>query len=341
MTSVPVFANTCIAPGPSSTSVYLVGVPVTNEGTLEVYTVDLSNINSPVATFKFSQTNPIWTSDTIKACYNFESNQGDLNSPIILQQFQPNSYFVNIYPNGTIASPGYFNNTQFVTPRLCSVTGATANTVWFTAYVNATVNAGPATTNSLWSGMRLQATNNSENNLNYLSPQYSTSKPLISVGTYVTASTTMPHGHHTVFDTNGGGVVYTVLNSAAPITSSNYSVISLSNPQQVNMNESRLTSNAIPITMDSIAYILDQAPDASIRLYTLNPSQSTTLLPVSVSGNVPTFSPFMTVTALNENIILYSVSDVGLATFNSFDTNALAWSGPNLKMPARPTSETE
>ncbi|KAF9536419.1 hypothetical protein EC957_011040 [Mortierella hygrophila] len=332
MTSIPIYTNTCIAPGPSGTFVYLVGVPVTNEGRLEVYTVDLSNINSPVATFLSSQTNAIWTSGTTKACYDFESSQQ--NSPFILQQFQPNSYFVNIYPNGNISSPGYFNNTQFVTPKLCSVTGATENTVWFTAYVNATANAGPAKTNSLWSGMRIQATNTSESNLNYLSSQYSTSKPLLSVGTYVTASVTMTQGHHIVFDTNGGGVSYTVLDSSAPITSSNYSTVSLSNPQQVNMNGIWLTSNAIAITMDSVAYILDQAPDASIRLYSINPSQSTSLLPVPVSGDVPMFSPFMTVTVLNENIILYSISGVGVATFNSFDTDALVWSGPNLMMPA-------
>ncbi|KAG9071717.1 hypothetical protein KI688_005932 [Linnemannia hyalina] len=262
MTSIPIYTNTCIAPGPSGTFVYLVGVPVTNEGRLEVYTVDLSNINSPVAKFINSQTNAIWTSDTVKACFNFESSQQ--NSPFILQQFQPNSYFVNIYPNGTFASPGYFNNTEFVTPKLCS------------------------------------------NNLNYLSSQYSTSKPLISVGTYVTASETMTQGHHVVFDTNGGGVFYSVLDST--------------------------------ITMDNVAYILDQAPDASIRLYSIIPSQSTNLLPVPVSGNVPMFSPFMTVTALNENIILYSISGVGVATFNSFDTDALAWSGPNLMMPASPPS---
>jgi hypothetical protein len=332
MTTIPIYTNTCIAPGPSGTFVYLVGVPVANEGKLEVYTVDLSDINSPVATFINSQTNAIWTSDTVKACYDFESSQP--NSPFILQQFQPNSYFVNIYPNGTIASPGYFNNTQFVTPKLCSVTGATENTLWFTAYVNTTVNAGPATTNSLWSGMRLHATNNSENNLKYLSSQYSTSKPLISVGTYVTASETKTQGHHIVFDTNGGGVFYSVLDSIAPVTSSNYSTVSLSNPQRVNMNGIWLTSNAIAITLDSVAYILDQAPDASVRLYSIIPGQSTNLLPVQVSGSVPMFSPFMTVTALNENILLYSISGVGVATFNSFDTEALAWSGPNLMMPS-------
>ncbi|KAG0067404.1 hypothetical protein BGZ90_001010 [Linnemannia elongata] len=147
----------------------------------------------------------------------------------------------------------------------------------------------------------------------------------------------MSHGHHTVFDTKGGGMTYTVMNSAAPITSSNYSTVSLSNPKQVDMNGVGLTSSAIPITMDDVAYILDEAPDVSIRIYYINPGQSTNLLRVSVSSNVPMFSSSMATTALHENIILYSTSG-GVATFNSFNTSAMAWSGPNLMMPAYPPS---
>lgn len=161
MISVPVYIHSCIAPGPSSTSVYLVGVPVTNEGRLEVHTVDLSNINSPVATFKTSHSSSFWTSAAAKSCFNFESNPSDQNSPIIIQQFKPHSYFTNIFPNGTVSSPFSFPNTDFVSPKLCSVTGSSKNTEWVTAYMNAT--SPGKTTNSVWGGMRLHATNASEN----------------------------------------------------------------------------------------------------------------------------------------------------------------------------------
>ncbi|KAF9337054.1 hypothetical protein BGZ91_009672 [Linnemannia elongata] len=334
MTSVPVYIHTCIAPGPSSTSVYLVGVPVTNEGRLEVYTVDLSNINSPVATFKTSHSSTFWTSAAAKSCFNFESNPGDVNSPIIVQQFKPNSYFVNIYPNGTTSTPFSFKNTDFVSPKLCSITGSSENQEWVTAYMNATI-PGKAT-NSVWGGMRLHATNASDNTVSYLTSENPTSNPLLSVGTYVAASVTMAQGYHTVFDTNGGGMVYKVEDSTAPVTSSNTNVVSLSSPQQVNMSGVRLTSNAIPITMGKVAYIMDQASDLSVRLYSLNPSQSSNLMPVPVSGKVPMFSSFMATTVMNGNIILYSISGGGVAAFNSFDTNALTWSGPNLMVPETP-----
>lgn len=68
----------------------------------------------------------------------------------------------------------------------------------------------------------------------------------------------MAQGYHTVFDTNGGGMVYKVEDSTAPVTSNNTNVVSLSSPQQVNMSGVRLTSNAIPITMGKVAYIMDQ-----------------------------------------------------------------------------------
>ena len=152
--SVPAFSNACIAPGRSASTIYLMGVPVTNEGRLEAYTVDLSNVNAPKATFVNNSTSSSWSSSAPKGCYSYPGNQADANGPVLMSQFGPKSYFTNIYPNGTIDFPSYFGQIGFISPKLFSLTGAVGNLDWFTAFANMTFPA----TNSPWCGLRINAT---------------------------------------------------------------------------------------------------------------------------------------------------------------------------------------
>lgn len=152
--SVPTYSNACIAPSASGTSVYLVGVPAAREGSLEVNLINLSNINAPTATFLQQSPYFIWNSAAPKACFAYPGDAGDSNSPVMVQQFGSNSYFTNIYPNGTIDAPINFQSMGYVSPRLFSFTGAVGTLNWFTAATN----SSNIVTNSPWVGVRLNGT---------------------------------------------------------------------------------------------------------------------------------------------------------------------------------------
>ncbi|KAF9992303.1 hypothetical protein BGZ65_012414, partial [Modicella reniformis] len=113
--------------------------------------------------------------------------------------------------------------------------------------------------------------------------------------------------------------------TAAPILTSQDRILSLASPQDMDMGGISLSSNAIPVTMTGVAYILDKASDGSTVLYSINPSQGAKLQRVDVQGDVPLFSTFMTATVLNSQIVVYTP-----AKFNSFDTIKAAWTGPDL-----------
>ncbi|KAF8935763.1 hypothetical protein EDD21DRAFT_364745 [Dissophora ornata] len=326
---VPVYQNVCIAPTLSGSAIWLVGVPVANEGRLEAYSISLTNINSPTATLVANQSNPLyWSSQAQKACFNFPGNSANPNSPVMMQQFGTNSYLTNIYPNGTIDFPSNFQGVGFVSPKVYSLSGAVGPVNWFTAVAN----VSSLTTNSPWTGLRMNGTEETESDRDFIISLYPTSNPLLSVGTYIPTSNTPAQGYHIVFDTIGGGVIYTALDSAAPIITSQDRILSLSSPQNVDMGGFTLTSNAVPITMASVAYILDQAPDGSTVMYTINPSQTAKLQRVSVQGNVPSFSASLAATTLNSQIVIYTAGTTA-AIFNAFDTVAGSWSGSGLVTP--------
>ncbi|KAF9917509.1 hypothetical protein BX616_000768 [Lobosporangium transversale] len=327
--AVPAYKNACIAPERSGAAVWLIGVSPVSEGRLEAYTVSLSNINAPTATLVASQLDVLaWSSQAEKACFNFPGLGPSMSSPILLQQFGPKSYFTNIFPNGTFESAANFQSMGFVSPRLASLSGAVGDLNWLTAVAN----VSSVRTNSPWTGVRLNGTDLYNSVQDYILTQYPTSNPLLSVGAYVPSSNTPAQGYHIVFDNIGGGVAYTTLASAGSIVSNLDRILSLSNPQSVDMNGIKLTKDAIPITMASVAYILDRALDGSCVLYTLNPSQSMQLQRVPIKGDVPPFSASIAATILNSRIVIYGASSGTTATsrFNAFDTVDGTWSGPGL-----------
>ncbi|KAF9282704.1 hypothetical protein BGZ68_005813 [Mortierella alpina] len=333
--SVPAFSNACIAPGRSASTVYLVGVPVTNEGRLEAYTVDLSNVHAPKATFVNNRTSSSWSSSAPKGCYSYPGNQADANGPILVTQFGPKSFFTNVYPNGTIDYASYFNLVGFISPKLFSLTGAVGNLDWFTAFANMTFPA----TNSPWCGLRINATDTINSQQDAILSLYPSSNPLLSIGTFVATSNTPAQGYHTVFDASGtSGTIYTTLASAAPLLTGQDRVLSLTSPQPVEMAGVTLTTNAISITMIGVGYILDRASDGSTVMYSISPGRSAKLERVSISGNVPPFSPSMVATALNSQIVVYgsSTGSIATATFNIYDTVTGDWNGPGLVKPQAP-----
>ncbi|KAF8983840.1 hypothetical protein BGZ52_000248 [Haplosporangium bisporale] len=332
--SVPAYANACIAPSRSGSAVYLVGVPASQEGRLEAYSINLANINTPTATFLGNQTDSTaWSSTAAKACIPYPGNTANANSPFLLQQFGAKSFLTNVYTNGTMEPWSYFNQTGYVSPKLFSLTGAVGGFDWIVAVANRT----SFTTNSPWNALRLNCTGPSlEANLDYVLTTYPTGNPLVSVGTYVAASNTPVQGYHVVFDAAGGGVIYQTLNSASTQTGDR--IMTLSNPVDVDMGGIKLTTNVIPVTMVGVAYLLDQASDGSTVLYTITPSASNKLTRVPLTGNVPPFSSSMVATSMNANIVLYgsSSSSGPSAVFNIFDTVSKGWNGPGLVVPPPP-----
>jgi hypothetical protein len=133
---------------------YLIGVPVSNEGRLEVSTVNIANINSPSITFLGNQTSSYyWSSAGQKTCLPYSGN-ADTNSPLLIVQFGVKTYFTNLYPNRTIDFPANFQGVGFSSNRLFSLTGAVGPLDWFTAVAN----VSSADTNSRWTGLRFNAT---------------------------------------------------------------------------------------------------------------------------------------------------------------------------------------
>ncbi|KAG0366311.1 hypothetical protein BC939DRAFT_165616 [Gamsiella multidivaricata] len=332
MSAIPTYSYPCIAPAPSQNSIYLAGVPASNEGRLEIYSVNLANITSPAATFVGNQTSSLfWSSSAPKTCFSYEGNMASSSSPMFIQQFGPKTYFTNVYSNGAIDIPANFPTIGLVSNRLFSLSGAVGNLNWITGVTNTT----NPDTKSAWSGFRYNATAIVSSSRDFVLSNYPTSNPLLSVGAYVASTNTPAQGFHVVFDKNGSGWIFTTLDSASPINSNQDRILSLSSPQTVDMDGITLTNSAFSLTMIGVGYILDKASDGSTLLYSINPVQSR-LQRVSIPGNVPPFASNMVATAVGSQIVTYGSAANGAVVFNSFDTVAGVWSGPGLVKPTNP-----
>ncbi|KAG0261104.1 hypothetical protein BG011_001356 [Mortierella polycephala] len=337
--AVPAFLNACIAPSRTGSSVYLVGVPVSAEGRLEVYTVDITDINTPTAKFINNQTDiSSWSSSDPKACFDFPGNQADPESPTLVAQFGSKSYFILVYPNGTITNSVYYEDTTYISPKLFSLVGAVGPTNWYATVKNQV----STVTNSRWTSLRFNAMNVSNSQSDNILSVYPTEDPLLTVGTFVATSNTPAQGSHIVFDTRGSGLIYTALSSNSPILTGQDRILSLSNPQSVDMNGITLTDNAIAVTSVSVAYILDKASDGTTIMYKIIPSQSPKLQLVKTPGDVPPFSSYMVATAMNSRIVIYGATSNNAAspTFHNFDLITGSWSGPGLVKPVSSPSPT-
>ncbi|KAF9995200.1 hypothetical protein BGZ65_009181, partial [Modicella reniformis] len=328
--TIPTYQNACVAPIISGSSVWLIGV--TGAGKLEAYSVSLTDIDSPSATLVTTQFDPsFWSSDAQRACFNYPGNQADPNSPIMMQQFGRMSYFTNVYPNGTVNAAYHFPKVGFFSNKLFSFTAGVENLNWYTALSNVS-----GTTKSAWTGLRLNATRIANSSRDVHIAMYPTPNPRLSVGIFEPASTTPIHGYLVVFGDNNDGTLYTTMATATPKGLSEDQILTLARPQPVDMAGITFSNDAIPVSMTHVAYILDRASDGSTVLYSINPNQGVKLQRVDVQGDVPWFSPNMTATALNSQIVVYTPmtrSSTAPSRFNSFDTDKKTWAGPGLITP--------
>ncbi|KAF9142781.1 hypothetical protein BG015_000665 [Linnemannia schmuckeri] len=154
---------------------------------------------------------------------------------------------------------------------------------------------------------------------------------LLAVGTYGLYNTTASQGYTTVFDKSGeAGQIQTAAGSL-PSGAGNgtQAAVTLGAPMPVNMNGIKLTADAIPVTMETIGYILDKADNGSTVVYSINPSNSSTLNRVYAAGDSLPFSSILAASALYNGILTYS-SNRTVASFNVFNIKSGKWSGDGL-----------
>ncbi|KAK3844012.1 MAG: hypothetical protein J3R72DRAFT_97392 [Linnemannia gamsii] len=333
--SVPIFQNACIAPASTGSVVYLAGASIS--GTLSIYSVNLANSNSPTATPLATSVNTAWSVQTKKSCIAFPGLQGTNNPPFLVQQYGvASSHQLNVYPNGTVWGPYFFTGIAFVSPKLYSYAGASRESVWINAATNNTYSSGGP-----WTGMRLNATDMFMTLADPVLTNFPSATALVSVGTYVPTQNSPTQGFSIVFDVLGGGNIFPALGTSVSMNGTDR-VLTLAASRPVDMSDIKLTANVIPITMVSVAYLLDQGSDGTAVLYSIDPSQNSKLQRVSFPGNAPLFTPGMVATVMGTSIVTYGSSSGSATTspFNVYDTIAAAWSGPGLVKPSPPAVST-
>ncbi|KAF9176294.1 hypothetical protein BGZ50_001119, partial [Haplosporangium sp. Z 11] len=153
---VPTFKNACISPTRNGSSVYLIGVPVSAEGRLGVYTVDITDINTPIAKLLSDQAdNSIRGTQGPRACFDSPGNQADPGSPTLVVQFGVMSSYTFVYPNGAITNPNYSEKSTYVSPKLFSLVAAFGPMTWYAAVQE----KKSTTTGSNWTSVRFNASN--------------------------------------------------------------------------------------------------------------------------------------------------------------------------------------
>ncbi|KAF9142783.1 hypothetical protein BG015_000667 [Linnemannia schmuckeri] len=320
---VPVYPRPCLAADEDNNALYLLGVSSTGVGKIESSYVSLANVNSPSVKPLGSQTDvDAWATNAPKACFTYPADVHP-NSPIMLVQYGAFKSFMSIMSaNGEFTPASLFVGTAFTSPRQFAMVGDSGDFAWFVAQTNVT---DPGTKSS-WFGVRLNFTAGLGS---YIDPDIGiipTSTPLLSVGTYGSTPSTAWQGNNVVFDIQGGGYIYPTVGALNEVSH----VITQSAAKAVVMSGISLTAESIPITMEGTGYILDKAADGSTALYSITPTQSSTLQRVTRTGGAPPFNPSMVAVALNKLIVTYSMVNTTTAYFNTFDTTTNAWAGLGL-----------
>ncbi|KAK3835198.1 MAG: hypothetical protein JOS17DRAFT_814798 [Linnemannia elongata] len=320
---VPVYPQPCMAADEDNNALYLLGVSTTGIGKIESSYVSLANINSPAIKALGSQTDVnSWSTNAPKACFIYPADVHP-NSPVMLVQYGAFKTFMSIMDaTGQFSQATLFVGTAFMSPRQFALVGESGDFAWFVAQTNVT----DPVTKSNWYGVRLNFTTGLGSFIDPNVGVIPTSTPLLSVGTYGSTAATAWQGNNVIFDTQGGGYIYPTVGSLDQVSH----VITQSAAKLVAMNGISLTANSVPVTMEGTGYILDKAADGSTAVYSITPTQSSTLQRVTRTGGAPPFNPSMVAVACNKLIVTYSMVNTTTAYFNTFDTTTNTWAGLGL-----------
>lgn len=157
-TVIPTFTNPCIASfvTQGSTQIYLAGVSDVTNGQLEVYIVDIVNIQTPVSTRAVASLNALyWKNNLPKACSTYPGNTSASTAALHFQQFGPfSSYDSNVLTTGVVEAPSRFDGYAWVSPKNYAIVGHAGPIAFVAALTNQTTLA----TSSPWVGIRLNGT---------------------------------------------------------------------------------------------------------------------------------------------------------------------------------------
>lgn len=155
---IPTFTNPCIASfvTKGSTKIYLAGVSDVTNGLLEVYVVDIVNIQTPVSTRAVSNLNALyWKNNVPKACSTYPGDTKDSTAALHFQQFGPfTSYDSNVLTTGVVEAPSRFDGYAWASPKNYAIVGHAGPIAFVAALTNQTTLA----TSSPWAGIRLNGT---------------------------------------------------------------------------------------------------------------------------------------------------------------------------------------
>ncbi|KAF9095254.1 hypothetical protein BGX23_000770 [Mortierella sp. AD031] len=331
MTTIPQYANACLAPSPSNSTVFLVGVSGSTNGRLEINSIDLADINNPLSNLTNVNDQPqYWRSQSGIYCHNYPHYQPpDNQHPLHIQQFDPNwSFDTNVFPNGKVDVPTYFPGIGLTSSKHYMVVGHFESQSWSLGQTNTT----HPTTDSTWSTFQLSPVNDvkvqNDNNM----VRFPKQNPFLSVGTYILYSKLPARGFAIVFDTPSTGWLY--LTTAWIAGSSKYTgnYLQLDPPLVIEMLNITLTKEAIGVPIGSAAYILDKASDNSTVVYHINPKQLENQVPILQRFFVPAsprYTSSLIGTAMGSQIVVYSANANG-PRFNIYDPTSNTWSGPDL-----------
>ncbi|KAF9164475.1 hypothetical protein DFQ26_001409 [Actinomortierella ambigua] len=338
-TDLPAFQRPCLAAGGAgSSSVYVIGVSSTVTGRLEVYRVNINDINAPVATMIGSVTNATtWFAAAERYCDTFSGDRTTPSgAPIMIQQFgEYASATAMFFANGTVMDQ-YPNNSKKMSYKLFAPTGASGYYNWYTTLSNQADNS----TLSPWMSLQYYDSPTVGGTYDYLLGNYPSTSALLAVGHFQPSTVSPAAGYVSVFEKTSG----TVYSSSSLIKFDDLNrVQTLSSPFGIKMNDIVLTSDAYPVTMGMTGYIVDRAiADGSTILYWVNPSSGTfELKPVLVSGNVPPFYQYRGATGVGTQLVLYGglLNGTPTTAFHLYDTISNEWSGPGLVKPVNPPTD--
>ncbi|KAF9581474.1 hypothetical protein BGW38_001490 [Lunasporangiospora selenospora] len=288
-----------------TTRAYLAGY---YSGSLTVLNVDYSDVSNPSASTVYSSLNSTWSPSLSKACMSFPPVD-TYTGPLWVQQFGGGSPVMEVFGNMTGIGPMQWVELQdFRTSKLFAQVASNGVNRWYAAMTSTTYSI----TQSPWTGVRFSG--NVYENFH--------KSALLAVGAYSTNSAAT--GYLVVFDTTRSGQVYQANGNSgtAPVT--------LLSTQNVDMNGIVLSNDAIPVSAENIAYILDKGTDGRVTIYSINPALSLKLQRVSFTGDAPQFQSSLVATTTSSDILIYYIHPTYSAVLSRFSAQAGTWAGNGL-----------
>ncbi|KAG0291206.1 hypothetical protein BGZ96_005399 [Linnemannia gamsii] len=329
---IPAYTNPCLSPSfyiNQPKTIFLFAVP-DGTPTLVSHIVDLTDIYAPMVTYiaSNSKTDPLyeWDSMTEKSCFTNPLSSTSAGAPAAytsteVQQFGPRSSGALLLNTNELNQAYDLPIVQFRSSRLFATTQVRGPEDFTVAWVNFTSFDPVSNAKTVKSGC----------------PQGFDSLPLtasmLAVGAY---STTNASGFLALFDKDGVGSLYTassVVND--PATNSPLSWLFAGPKRPIDNGGAKLTPDAVAISAQGVAYILDQAENNLTVVY-LRPNTSNWLVMVVTNGGggLPLFNKNMVGMILQEpngstgKIVIYSLDkSTGVAKFNLLDTITGIWTG--------------